>query len=336
MKKYLKLITVIALLSSTMYSCVSPRLLEDEKKKRENCETVRDSLKTQNKDLIVANTELKSNNEAYKKQISGLVTDTTVIGTSLRKMKLQYDKINKLNDELLRKQKQRNLNNAAETRKLLAELQAAQEDLQMREDKLKEAELSLNAKKENIDKLTSELENKNKKLIELQNILNKKDSAVAALKNKVTDALVGFEGKGLKVHEKNGKIYVSLEEKLLFKSGKWTVDPKGQKAIEELGKVLAKNKDINVMIEGHTDDVPYKGSGQIKDNWDLSVKRSTEIVKILLNNKDIDPSRIIAAGRSSYVPIDPAKTKEARRKNRRTEIILTPKLNELFKMLENN
>ncbi len=336
MKKYVKLIIAITLLTSTMYSCVSPRLLEDEKNKRKKCETVRDSLEKQNKDLIVANTELKSNNETYKKRISGLITDTTVIGTSLRKMKLQYDKINKLNDELLRKQKQRNLNNAAETRKLLAELQAAQEDLQMREDKLKEAENKLNEKKKSLDNLKSELDNKNKKLIELQQILSQKDSAVANLKRKVTDALVGFEGKGLKVHEKNGKIYVSLEEKLLFKSGKWDVGPKGQKAIEELGKVLAKNKDINIMIEGHTDDVPYKGSGQIKDNWDLSAKRSTQIVKLLLKNKDIDPSRIIAAGRGEFVPIDPAKTKEARRKNRRTEIILTPKLNELFKMLENN
>ena len=162
MKKYLKLITVIALLSSMMYSCVSPRLLEDEKKKREKCETVRDSLDKQTKDLIVANTELKSSNESYKKRISGLVTDTTVIGTSLRKMKLQYDKINKLNDELLRKQKQRNLNNAAETRKLLAELQAAQEDLQMREDKIKEMEAALEAKKKSLDELNTEIENKNK------------------------------------------------------------------------------------------------------------------------------------------------------------------------------
>lgn len=336
MKKLIKQSLLLFLLSSALYSCVSPRLLDDEKKKRENCEEVRDSLKTQNKDLIVSNTELKSTNESLKKRISGLVTDTTVIGTSLRKMKMQYDKIDKLNDELLRKQKQHNLNSEAETRKLLTELQATQEDLQMRENRLKELKANLDSKKKSLDKLNSELESKNQKLIELQNILTRKDSSVTALKRKVTDALVGFEGKGLHINERNGKIYVSLEEKLLFKSGKWDVDPKGQKAIAELGKVLAENKDINVMIEGHTDDVPFKGSGQIKDNWDLSAKRSTEIVKILLKNTDINPSRIIAAGRSKYVPIDPAKTKEARRKNRRTEIILTPKLNELFKMLESN
>ena len=213
MKNYTRTIIVFALIAGIFSSCVSPRLLEDEKKKRVACEEERDSLRMSRKDLEIANTELKSTNQTYKKQIFGLTTDTTVIGTSLRKMKMQYDKINKLNDELLRKQKQRNMNNAAETRKLLAELQAAQEDLQIREDKLKDMERAMDLKKKNLEELQAtirgkdaELESKNKRLIELEDILSKKDSAVLALKNKITQALKGYEGQGLQIHEKRRKL----------------------------------------------------------------------------------------------------------------------------------
>jgi chemotaxis protein MotB len=123
---------------------------------------------------------------------------------------------------------------------------------------------------------------------------------------------------------------------LLFASGSVKVDPKGVDALKKLALVLGVNKDVNVLIEGHTDNVPYKGSGGIKDNWDLSVVRATSIVKILLDNGEIDANRLIAAGRGEFSPIDLANTPEARKKNRRTEIILTPKLDELFKILETN
>ncbi|NOZ46888.1 MAG: OmpA family protein [Chlorobi bacterium] len=176
-----------------------------------------------------------------------------------------------------------------------------------------------------------ELENRNKRLTELENILSSKDSAVNALKNKVSDALLGFQNKGLTVVQKNGKVYVSLEEQLLFKFGSTEIDPKGVKALKNLAKVLEQNKNINIMIEGHTDDV-----GDANYNWDLSVKRATSVVKILLNNSKIDPTRLTASGRGEFMPIDPSKTDEARKKNRRTEIILTPKLDELFEILESN
>jgi chemotaxis protein MotB len=140
----------------------------------------------------------------------------------------------------------------------------------------------------------------------------------------------------LTVEQKNGKVYVSLDEKLLFKSGKWEVDPNGQNALKKLAAVLEKNEDINVLIEGHTDDVPFGGNGNIADNWDLSAKRATAIVKIILANSKVKPQRLMAAGRGEFMPIDPQKTTEARQKNRRTEIILSPKLDEVLKMLENN
>jgi len=179
------------------------------------------------------------------------------------------------------------------------------------------------------------LAEKESRLNELQSILDQKDAEVKALKNKVAEALKGFEDKGLTVHEKDGKVYVSLDNELLFASGSWDIDNKGKGALNELGLVLATDPGINVAIEGHTDNVPYKGSGNIKDNWDLSVMRSTSVVKEILKNKDINPQRLTASGRSEYVPIDIDDTKEARAKNRRTEIILTPKLDELFKIIQN-
>lgn len=180
------------------------------------------------------------------------------------------------------------------------------------------------------------LDEKQQKLNELQNILDKKDSAVKALKNKVSEALLGYENNGLTVKQMNGKVYVSMDEALLFASGKYEVASKGADALKKLAKVLESNVDINIMVEGHTDNVPYKGTDQLLDNWDLSVKRATTVIRILLSNSGIAPVRITAAGRSEYFPVDKTNTSEARSKNRRTEIILTPKLDELLKIIESN
>jgi len=177
------------------------------------------------------------------------------------------------------------------------------------------------------------LAEKEARLNELQSILDQKDAEVKALRNKVANALKGFEDMGLTIYEKNGKVYVSLDEKLLFASGSWDIDVRGKEALTELGKVLANDTNINVVIEGHTDNVTYRGSGNVKDNWDLSVMRATAVVKEILKNKEINPQRISASGRSEYVPVDIEDSREARAKNRRTEIILTPKLDELFQII---
>ena len=154
------------------------------------------------------------------------------------------------------------------------------------------------------------------------------------IKNKIQNALVGYEGNGLQIESRNGRIYVSLDEKLLFQSGKWNVDTRGKQAIRQLSGVLAGQKDIDILVEGHTDNVPYSGNGNITDNWDLSVKRATAIVRILLENKELEASRVTAAGRGEFNPVDTDNTKEARQKNRRIEIILTPKLTELLQLFE--
>ncbi len=153
------------------------------------------------------------------------------------------------------------------------------------------------------------------------------------LKETLSKALNGFEGKGLTVEQKNGKVYVSMENKLLFNSGSWAVSSEGKKAVVELGKVLGENPDIAVLIEGHTDNDPYGGSGPIADNWDLSTKRATAIVGILSENRAINKKSLTAAGRGEFSPIATNETAEGKAKNRRIEIILTPRLDEIAEML---
>lgn len=193
---------------------------------------------------------------------------------------------------------------------------------------------NLTMSKSQIDKLSADLKVREQRLQELQRILDEKDKAVKNLRTKVSSALLGFNDKDLTIQVRNGKVYVSLAEQLLFNSGSTKVDPKGIDALKKLAQVLQEQKDVNVVVEGHTDDVPIaKGTVGMQDNWDLSVLRATEITRIL-TNAGVAPDRVTPSGRSKYVPLETATTKEARQKNRRTEIILTPKLDELFQILE--
>jgi len=334
---------LVLVFTLSLFSCVPLKQYKDLKSKNEQCEDERGYLKNQNKELGEKINEMQQLIDKLNKQISELSLDTASKGYAMRTQKEQLTRMTKLNEELNNLLKKKNFENSSENQKLLTQLQQLQESLLKKEDELKAMEREINKKKVNVDSLLTELKSKtelldkkNARLLELEGILNKKDSAVIALKEKVAKALKGYEGNGLTVTNKNGKVYVSMEEKLLFQSGKWEVDAKGQKAIKDLAAVLEKNNDVNIMIEGHTDDVPFKGNGAVEDNWDLSTKRATAVLKILLNNSKIDPKRLSAVGRGEYLPLENAKTAEARAKNRRTEIILTPKLDELFKILEAN
>lgn len=193
---------------------------------------------------------------------------------------------------------------------------------------------NLTTSKSQIDKLSADLKVREQRLQELQRILDEKDAAVKNLRTRVSNALLGFNDKDLTINVRNGKVYVSLAEQLLFNSGSTKVDPKGVDALKKLAQVLKEQKDVNVVVEGHTDDVPIaKGTVGMQDNWDLSVLRATEITRIL-TNAGVAPDRVTPSGRSKYVPLEATTSKEARQKNRRTEIILTPKLDELFQILE--
>jgi chemotaxis protein MotB len=317
-------------------ACVPITKFKDVKKQNQSLEDERAKLKSDLEKLQVDNNELNSNLSVCEQDRKKLIADSLkryealrLADKDMRKLQNQYDELQSAQENLVK-------GSARENSKLLSQLQTTQSDLQKREEQLKLAEKSLDEKKRNLEVMQFELEKNNQKLKELQSILNRKDSAVAALKNKVSSALLGFENNGLSVNVKNGKVYVSLDEKLLFKSGSYVVEPNGVNALKKLSKLLEQNTDINVLIEGHTDDVPYRADASVKDNWDLSAKRATAVVRILLDNSKIDPVRLTAAGRSEYLPIDKSKTAQARQKNRRTEIILTPKLDELLKILENN
>lgn len=341
-KSYLLISTVVIMLVGLMFSCVPARQFEDVKTKKEHCETERNELKKDNETLTTTNNELKAQLDRMKIDHSAMVTDTLIKGNAYRTLTNQYDKINDLYATLLENQEKLRQGADADAQKAMVLLQQTREELQRKEDELRALEARLNQERANLDAMRiqidlkeKELTEKNAKVQELQAKLNAQDSIMNALRKKVSDALVGFEGNGLTVAMRDGKVYVSLDEQLLFKSGKWDVDPKGAQALQKLAVVLESNADINIMIEGHTDELAYGGNGSITDNWDLSVKRATSIVKILLSNSKIDPTRLTAAGRSSYLPIDAAKTPEARAKNRRTEIILTPNLDELYKIMNN-
>lgn len=200
-------------------------------------------------------------------------------------------------------------------------------------NELDEKEKALRAEQQRLEKLQKDLAARSNRINELEGLIASKDAKMNALKNAVSNALTNFEGKGLTVEQRDGKVYVSMENKLLFSSGSWTVNTEGKKAVQQLGQVLAQNPDIAVLIEGHTDNVPYGGSGQITDNWDLSTKRATSIVQILRENAKIDPSNLTAAGRGEFAPVAENNSADGKAKNRRIEVILTPKLDEISQLL---
>lgn len=169
-------------------------------------------------------------------------------------------------------------------------------------------------------------------LAKLETLMEQQRHAIQEIRQKMSDALVGFSSKDLSVSIKNGKVYVSLSENLLFPSGSAVVNPKGKDALSKLAQVLNSNPEITVDCEGHTDSIPIHGHYQ--DNWALSVARSTAIVRILTTDYMVDPTRVVASGHSSYEPVGSNSTADGRAQNRRTDIILTPKLDELFKLLE--
>lgn len=294
----------------------------------------RDEFKTDNIGFEMANRELEAKMTVMEKEMSTIKDSISKAQSERDKALDDYNKLYSRYYELQNAHEDLIKGNVKETQNLLTELQTAQESLQKKEDLLHQLEQSLDTKKATLDELTFELEKRNAKLVELQKILDAQKKIAADLKNKVSDALLGFENNGLTVTNKNGKVYVSLEEKLLFKTASWDIDANGRNALKKLAGVLEKNPDIQITIEGHTDNVPYNPSGsQLKDNWDLSVKRATTVVRVLLEGSNIDPKRLTAAGHSEYMPVDSRNTSDARQKNRRTDVVLTPDLTELYKLI---
>ncbi|HVS91433.1 MAG TPA: OmpA family protein [Mucilaginibacter sp.] len=214
----------------------------------------------------------------------------------------------------------------------LAELQNNYAALNSNYNKLND---NYNNSSTRVNQLSSDLQKREQRLKEVEAALQKRDAATAALKEKLQQALLGFQNSGLSVDVKDGKVYVSLADKLLFPTGSIVIDQHGKDALVQLAAVLNKEPDINIAVEGHTDTKKVINLGQIKDNWDLSVMRATSVVRFLTAApQNVDPHRLTATGKSEYQPVDPGTTPDALAKNRRIEIVLTPKLDELYNLIK--
>ena len=221
-------------------------------------------------------------------------------------------------------------------RKLAQEIEQKNKAIASKELELNDALAEAEKERLRLQKIRQELEVVSQRVIELEAELRRKDSAVLLLKEAILKALAGFEELDIQVEYKNGKVYVILPEKLLFKSGSITVDPKGIEALVQIAKALNEKNDVQIGVEGHTDNVPMKESEKMKDNWDLSVLRATSISRILIKQGGISDKRISAVGRGETMPIASNDTPEGRAKNRRTEIILTPQLDKILEILNQN
>jgi len=329
-KSFGRILLLLGLSAFILTSCVSSKKYKELESKRKSCAEENVQLKSENEKFRTLNNELSSELAKYKQNLKNLKEDTTSIGRNCRRIAGSYKELNKNYNDLLQKHEAAIRGNQMETKKILAELQKAQADLIKREDSLAVLEKEFYAKKSALDLLSQQLAEKNAAYEQLRSELARKDSSMNALRNSVAEALLEFENDGLSISRKNGQVYVSMENKLLFPSGSFIINPKGADAIKKLAKVLESHPDIRILVEGHTDNVPYSGKGNLSDNWDLSAKRATSIVRILTSSSSIDPKRITAAGRGEFSPVASNDTAEGRAKNRRTEIILMPDLSKLY------
>jgi chemotaxis protein MotB len=315
-----KIIFGLAVLTM-MSSCVSKKIYNDLENKYTDLKKENRVMTDENDELRKANTEFDSVNRALmadlektKAERAKLQADCTATSNNLKTLQDSYAALERNSNDALQ-------TNMAKNRDLLAQLDAKEKSLAAEQDRL--------------NKLNSELASNTRRLNELESMIAAKDAAMKKLKDTLSKALNAFEGKGLTVEVKNGKVYVSMENKLLFGTGSWAVGSEGRRAVVEVGKVLAQNPDITVLIEGHTDNDKILGTigGGIESNWDLSTKRATAIVNILAENAGIKKQNLTAAGRGEFAPIMSNDTQEGKAKNRRIEVILTPKLDEISKML---
>lgn len=316
-------------------SCVSQKKFQAE---IDGYQLIRDSL---TRELELCSESLKTSSaleEELENKVVSLRADSLSKKRQIENLTTQNSELKQLNTNLTNKQSAMIKQQAAESKKTLEDLQSAREKLQVREDALDSIQLSLEQERKNLEKMRNELglknneiSLKNEQIANLEETLRRKDSATVALKAKLEKALIGFQGQGLTIEQRAGKIYVLLDEALLFSVGKSEVAEKGKEALKNLAAVLEQNTDVNIMIEGHTDN-----TGGTKVNWELSTKRALAISYILTENSTIDGKRITVAGRGQYCPIDEANTAEARAKNRRSEIILTPDFQELYNIIQGN
>lgn len=308
-----KYVFVLFFCSIVSRSCVSIKKYKDLDSSFSQLAHKSDSIAYLKSDLEVINSELNDDVFRLSLRSSTLENDTIILGKELRRKSRAYDDLKSSYEILMKNNSTTMAKQAKENITLMERLGQLEVDLEERESAIKSREQDV---------------------AHLNQLLKQKDVNLTKLKSNVAKALLGFKGEGLSVEQRNGKLYVSLENSLLFPSGSWDVNSVGEKAITELSKVLSTQTDLQILVEGHTDNIPYVSEGMVKDNWDLSVMRATSIVKILMNNKGLNASNITAAGRGPYSPLLENDSPENRAINRRIEIILSPNIDALLNLLE--
>jgi chemotaxis protein MotB len=334
MKNIIKNVLLLLVGIIMLHSCVTSKKYKEQESlakrylaQKNDCN---DRLSNANKEIA----ELKEAKSNLEELVANLTSDTARLGLENRQLYRTLYDLKSANDQLSEKQKELIAASSAKQDQLIKELAEKKRELELKEAELNALSKSLTDRENKLKQMQSEVDQKSIRINELEASLAAKDSALAQLKSKIIDALKGFSSDELTVEEKNGKVYVSMSEKLLFKSGSFTVDAKGEQALAKIAEVLKKQTDVDIVVEGHTDNVPYKGTGQLQDNWDLSVKRATSVVRILVEKNGLSSDNVTASGRGDTQPVATNDTAEGKAKNRRTDIILAPQLDKLFKIIE--
>jgi chemotaxis protein MotB len=302
-------------------SCVSAEKYNEMETSRNTFQQCADSLQRMVQEMTRTMAQMDT-------RLADAARDAAQMNDQFYKRGEQLDSINRLAADLLDRYTALSSNynqlkstSAKETQRLLGSLEQAQKDVNTRSSLQRETEDKLKAREQ--------------RLKEVEQKLQARDAALQALRTKISEALVGVKEGDLSVETRGGKVYVSLSNRLLFASGSTQIEAGGKQALKQLAAALNRQPDINIIVEGHTDDAKILNtSGAIKDNWDLSVMRATEVIRFLTADGKVESKRITASGRGEYAPLEAGSTPEIRAKNRRTEIILTPKLDELFEVLQ--
>ena len=303
--------------------CVTAKQFEDLQGRCDEIDKENTTLLLNSQDVEIEVVELRGQVATLTEVRTELAADTSRMGRFVADSKDEIRRLRELNDALTDQSGGRLSTLNAENRALLEDIQKIREELQSRED-------ALIALEKDLTQRSADLESRSARVEELEELLASRERAAEALRKRLERALLGFEGRGLKVEQRNGKVYVSLEAELLFPSGSAEVDDKGRDLLAQLGAVIAEQHGLEIIIEGHTDSDNLVSPNFPHNNWELSVLRATSVLAIIRDQPGVDPAILTASGRSEYHPVDP----KDKSRNRRIEVILAPKLDALFDLLD--
>ena len=317
-----RLVGMLTALIIVLTGCVSTQQYEALQSQLDEAEEENAALRLSRQDAEISSRELEGELAKLTGQHASLSEDVERIGAQAKLLREEVARLTELNEALTDQSSGRLSNIAEENRQLLEDVMRIREELQEREDRLNRLERDLNEK-------SALLEARSQRVQELESLLEARERAAEALRARLAEALLGFQGKGLNVEQRNGKVYVSMEAQLLFPSGSAQVDPLGRQALAGLAEVIAEQTDLEIVVEGHTDTDQLRSTSIPRNNWELSVLRATAVVGILLENPGVDPAMLSASGRSEHHLVDA----NDKAKNRRIEVILAPNLDSLYELI---